>query len=65
MEQASDIVKKMREFVGRPEWSKTRLAREMKLSPNALRDLDLPSFNPTLHTLQKFEEVASTQPLAE
>lgn len=52
-----DSVNRVRNFVNRPKWSKFRLSREAKLSPNSLRDLELDKFNPTAKTLRILEAV--------
>jgi len=52
MKEVSELIKSVREFAAMPGWSRTRLARESGLSPNALRDLFEDDFNTTTDTLQ-------------
>lgn len=61
MSQVTELIKSIRTFAALPGWSKTKLAREAGLSPNALRDLDDGGFNPTADTLDKLETFISKQ----
>lgn len=61
MNQVSDLIKRIRDFAALPGWSKTKISREIGLSPNALRNLDADDFNPTADTLQKLETFISDQ----
>lgn len=61
MSQVSEIIQRVRAFAALPGWSKTKLSREIGLSPNALRDLDGKEFNPTADTLEKLEDFISSK----
>lgn len=63
--QIKQIIKEIREFASKPDWSKSRLAREAGLHVNTLRDLNDRDFNPTAETLNKTLAFISKQKIKE
>lgn len=55
MARLDDIVRRIKDQALEPGWSKSRLAIESGLHPNALRSMDDPGWDPRLETLQKLE----------
>lgn len=50
-------IERIRGFVQAHNWTRFKMAREAKLSPNCLRGLYEPSWNPTAETLRAIEAV--------
>lgn len=58
MTEVNKAITRIRAFVASPHGlSKSGLAKEAGLSPNALRDLDKPEWNPTAETLDTLLKV--------